>query len=412
MRRAAFTLYFTFVSMTVLCANPLGSFAPEALRMTGAELRMTFCETLLAEGHPERSRHPERSEGSQTEALITYLSRLLDETLIGDAQLMRLTEGLERGEVVNPISEVEVADFRLAVQRSGLEYLIQSGGFDPDMLLSWVREKLSERGAVQEQREVVHKETEVIFQPMEFVSVESGKFKMGEKDKYVDVFLSSRFAMAQFLVTQWQWAMVMGENPSGFVHGSESMEVKIKGVKIRMQPNHPVEQVSWDDVQKFIERLNKLSKTEDPVIYQVIADHMKGKVYGLPTDAQWERASGAGMNPYFPYFPFGHSKKLKDQAWFHETSKGKTHAVGLKHSNVFGLYDMHGNVWEWVCDRFWFGDLRGGINPTGPNMGFNHVIRGGSFLDVINHRPNPRDNFSPDVRRVNLGFRLIRVNAR
>src|SRR3989339_686292 len=91
-----------------------------------------LCEMLLAESPPSgffalRA----QNDSDQTSSLITYLSRLLDETLIGDEHLVRFSEGLERGEVINPISEVEAADFRLSVQRSGLEYLIQSGGFDP-----------------------------------------------------------------------------------------------------------------------------------------------------------------------------------------------------------------------------------------------------------------------------------------
>src|SRR3990167_3532714 len=138
----------------------------------GLEVHADLCETLLAEPRPSgffalRA----QNDSDQTSPLITYLSRLLDETLIGDVHLVRLAEGLERGEVVNPISEAEAADFRLSVQRSGLEYLIQSGGFDPDILLMWVQEKLSERGAVRVQRKEVHTKTKIPIQPMEFQEI-------------------------------------------------------------------------------------------------------------------------------------------------------------------------------------------------------------------------------------------------
>src|SRR3989338_2584560 len=146
MRRAAFTVYFMFVIFSFLYANPCEGLLEASVILSAEGAKDPFAEDSS------------RNALGMTEVLITYLSRLLDETLIGDVHLVRFAEGLERGEVVNPISEVEAADFRLSVQRSGLEYLIQSGGFDPDMLLTWVREKLSERGVVRQQREVVRED--------------------------------------------------------------------------------------------------------------------------------------------------------------------------------------------------------------------------------------------------------------
>src|SRR3989338_3469203 len=203
-------------------------------------------------------------EGSPTSSLITYLSRLLDETLIGDVHLVRFSEGLEQGQIINPISEVEASDFRLAVQRSGLEYLIHSGGFDPDMLLSWVREKLSERGVVRQQRDAVHQDTEIPIQPMEFVPIPSGKFMIGAKDTQKEVIIKEPYEMSVFQITQWQYAMVMESNPSKFKDGAGSVEIEINEKRIRMQPNHPVEQVSLEDARKFIAKLNELSRKDDP----------------------------------------------------------------------------------------------------------------------------------------------------
>ena len=147
-----------------------------------------LCEMLLVEPPPSgffalRAQNDSpnaQNDSDQTSSLITYLSRLLDETLIGDVHLVRFSEGLEQGQVINPISEAEAADFRLSVQRSGLEYLIQSGGFDPDALLTWAREKLSERGVVRQQREVVHQDA-VPFQPMEFQEIPAGEFWIDRK---------------------------------------------------------------------------------------------------------------------------------------------------------------------------------------------------------------------------------------
>src|SRR3989338_11033393 len=147
---------------------------------------------LLAE-----PRHSERSEGSPTASLITYLSRLLDENLIGDAHLVRFVEGLERGEVVNPILEEEAqTNFSLLVQRGGLEQMIQSDTLDREALSVWAQETLSERGIVRVQRKVVHKDTQIHFQPMEFVLIPD-----------------QSYSMSRFQTTQWQWAIIMEQNP-------------------------------------------------------------------------------------------------------------------------------------------------------------------------------------------------------
>jgi len=334
MKLVAFTLYFTFVSISVLYADPLGSFAPEALRMTGAELRMTSCETLLAEAHPERSSHPEvqSAEGSPTSSLIAYLSRLLDETLIGDVHLVRLAEGLERGEVVNPISEDEArVSSSLLVQSGGLNQLIQSDVLDRKVILAWAQEKLSQRSVAHLQREAVRYSTEHSLQLMEFVPIPS-----------------SVFEMAIFTVTQWQWVVIMGKNPSHFKDGKGAIKMEIEGKSMILKPDHPVERVSWNAAQRFIKRLTQLSEEKNPLVNKIIQGHSSGKVYQLPTQAQWEYAARAGTTT--PFW-FGEDwKKFGDYGWCRENSNEQTHAVGLKQPNPWGLYDMYGNVWEWTQD--------------------------------------------------------------
>ena len=372
----------------------------------GLEAHADLCETLLAEPRPSgffalRT----QNDSDQTSPLITYLSRLLDETLIGDVHLVRLSEGLERGEVVNPISEVEAADFRLSVQRSGLEYLIQSGGFDPDALLTWAKEKLSERGIVRVQREIVREDTERLFTQMQFVFLQPGEFWMGKEEKRTKVGIESPFEMSVFQVTQWQWAMVMGSNPSHFNIGANMIIAGICERSVQMQPDHPVEQVSWEDVQLFLEKLNELSKANSALIYEIIPEHSLGKIYRLPKKEEWEYATKAGTDTKFS---FGDDEtRLNDYAWFRDNSRETTHAVGLKLPNPWGLYDVHGNVWEWVQD----GDI---LETKDGSFSIPvRMTRGGAW-DYDAHRCASIRcaSFNLDYRSKDVGFRLVRTDAK
>jgi formylglycine-generating enzyme required for sulfatase activity len=164
----------------------------------------------------------------------------------------------------------------------------------------------------------------------------------------------------------------MGSNPSGF-----------KG------PNRPVEQVSWNDAQEFIAKLN--AKND-------------GYRYRLPTEAEWEYAARAGTTGAY-------AGDLDAMGWYDKNSGGKTHLVATKTANAWGLYDMHGNVWEWVQD--WYGDYSAVAvtDPVGPNTGSFRVYRGGSWSNWAQYcRSALRDFHSPDIRYNNLGFRLLRTS--
>ncbi|MBN2110118.1 MAG: formylglycine-generating enzyme family protein, partial [Methanosarcinaceae archaeon] len=158
---------------------------------------------------------------------------------------------------------------------------------------------------------------------MEFVLIPAGNFRMGspsgEEDRYDnegpvhEVTIGQAYYFGTYEVTQEQWVEVMGSNPSYF-----------KG------DNNPVEQVSWNDVQEFVEKLNEIEGTDK---------------YRLPSEAEWEYACRAGTTTRYS---FGDSESnLGEYAWYNDNSGGKTHPVGQKKPNPWGLYDMHGNVWEW-----------------------------------------------------------------
>lgn len=220
---------------------------------------------------------------------------------------------------------------------------------------------------------------------MEFVPIPAGSFLMGspgiEKDRDADegpqrqITISKPFYLGKYEVTQEQWEKVMTVNPSYF----------------KNCPKCPVENVNWQEIQNFITRLNALGE---------------GK-YRLPTEAEWEYACRAGANTKYS---FGEDESaLGGYAWFSENSGNRTHEVGTKQSNAWGLYDMHGNVWELVQD--WKGNYPNGAvtDPLGPANGSTRVGRGGSWYGLSRFlRSAGRFGNSPLDRDNGLGFRLVR----
>jgi formylglycine-generating enzyme required for sulfatase activity len=219
---------------------------------------------------------------------------------------------------------------------------------------------------------------------MKLVWIPPGEFMMGspssEKGREDDegpvhrVKISKGFWMGQTEVTQSQWQVVMGNNLSGF-----------KGDKL------PVERVSWNEAVEFCEKLSS----------------KEGRTYRLPTEAEWEYACRAGTQARFC---FGDAESsLGSYAWYGDNSDDKTHPVGQKEPNAFGLYDMHGNVWEWCGD--WYDDKyyseSPGVDPPGPKTGSSRVLRGGSWdHDPWRCRSADRIRSAPGYQSFHYGFRV------
>jgi formylglycine-generating enzyme required for sulfatase activity len=155
--------------------------------------------------------------------------------------------------------------------------------------------------------------------------------------------------------------------------------------------DHPVVCISWNDAMAYCEWLSERT----------------GEQYSLPTEAEWEYACRAESEVAYC---FGDDeKRLKEYAWYARNSKRRTHPVGQKKPNAWGLHDMHGNVWEWVQD--WFGDYskESQTNPSGAEQGSYRVIRGGSWGDGAGGcRSAYRGRGAPGIRGGILGFRLAR----
>jgi len=222
-----------------------------------------------------------------------------------------------------------------------------------------------------------------VFEP-DMIRVDGGKFTMGCTDgdcfSYEDdnreipsheVTVSS-FSIAKYPVTQKQWRALMGSNPSNCV-GEE----------------HPVERVSWQDAQAFIQKLNTLT----------------GKQYRLPTEAEWEYAARGGSQS--KGYKYSGSNDVNTVAWYDLNSGNKSHPVGLKEPNELKIYDMSGNVWEWCSD--WYGkysDLPQ-TNPPGPSSGIAHVIRGGTYVIQSQCvRVSMRSGATTNLTNPYIGFRL------
>jgi len=214
---------------------------------------------------------------------------------------------------------------------------------------------------------------------LEMMLIPAGKFMMGSPASEVgrvdnetqhEVTLTKPFYMGKYEVTQEQWQAVMGDNPS-----------LAKGAKL------PVNKLSWNDCQQFINKLNAKSNGG----------------YRLPTEAEWEYACRAGTITAYSY---GDSLTKSDAS----IEGGSIKLVGSYTPNAFGLYDLHGNVWEWCED--WYGDYPAGsiTDPKGSAEGPVRVLRGQSFLERKSARSSLRHSDMPTGRyHGNVGFRLVKT---
>ena len=219
---------------------------------------------------------------------------------------------------------------------------------------------------------------------IDLVLIPSGTFMMGgdgkDDEKPVHkVTISKPFYIGKYEVTQEQWEAVMGNNPSNF-----------KG------PKNPVEQVSWQDCQAFLQKLNDKFASS-------------GAKFSLPTEAQWEYACrAAGTAKY----GFGDAEaSLGEYAWFGGNAGFKTHPVGEKKPNGCGLYDMHGNVWEWCADWYdagYYGQSPA-EDPAGPSSGSYRVLRGGGCIGFASDCRSARRILSVPPSSRLYGLRVVCV---
>jgi formylglycine-generating enzyme required for sulfatase activity len=213
---------------------------------------------------------------------------------------------------------------------------------------------------------------------MTFVRIKPAAFTMGEGKTARQVTLTKEYWIGATEVTQAQWKAVTGENPSYFKQMSDAAKL-------------PVEQVSWDDCAKFLEKLNA---------------KLKDKKATLPTEAEWEFACRAGTESRWS---FGEDKsKLDAHAWFENNALMDLHPVASKKANAWGLHDMHGSVWEWCADWHADADTKPATDPKGPDKGTERVIKGGSYeCKADDTRSSIRKGADPAAPNKEIGLRVV-----
>jgi formylglycine-generating enzyme required for sulfatase activity len=219
---------------------------------------------------------------------------------------------------------------------------------------------------------------------MDFVLVKGGCFQMGDvfddgdrEERPVHEVCLEDFYLGRYEVTQGQWNMLKGRNPSSN----------------KKSDMHPVENVSWNDAQDFIKELNQKS----------------GRNFRLPTEAEWEYAARSGGQREKWAGANNNESELDNYGWHNGNASRETHPVGQKRPNALGLFDMTGNVWEWVGDWYDSSYYKENIrnNPGGPGRGSDRVYRGGSYKDSAKDlRTMKREKKSNRRSDDTLGFRL------
>jgi formylglycine-generating enzyme required for sulfatase activity len=218
---------------------------------------------------------------------------------------------------------------------------------------------------------------------MKFKLIPAGTFTMGEGDDAHEVTLTQPFKIGVHEVTQAQYEQVMGVNPSHF-----------------KDADNPVEKVSWEDAVEFCRKLSELP-----------AEKATGNVYRLPTEAEWEYACRAGTTTKFSFGDDG--SEAGDYAWYNDNANRKTHPVGSKQPNAWGLYDMHANASEWCQD--WKEDYPAGAvtDPTGPASASYRVLRGGCWIHSAENCGSAyRGEGDPSYGFKDIGFRVVRSSGK
>ncbi|MEW6745536.1 MAG: SUMF1/EgtB/PvdO family nonheme iron enzyme [Planctomycetota bacterium] len=324
-------------------------------------------ELLDAQGRPFKGERQSVSEESLSVTVVARDNRALSRLTVNGEE-KRLDVGAKEARVTANVP-LRVGENRFVAEVADRSGRTAKATLTVEWSAAPVFAGFTYRGKnAQGKHEYVHEKT-----GLEFVYIEPGTFMMGPPDgeagrdsdeKQHQVTITKPYLIAKYEVTQEVWQKVMGSNPSHFKQGGK----------------YPVENVSWNDVMEFCKKVG----------------------LELPTEAQWEYACRAGTTT-------AHAGDLDAMGWYDKNSGSSTHPVGQKSPNAWGLYDMHGNVWEWCAD--WYADYPTGsiTDPAGPVRGSQRVLRGGCWLNNAGAcRSAYRTTPQPEWGNTGSGFRPAR----
>lgn len=323
----------------------------------------------------------------------------------------RATIKSDRDAMIKTIEEAtEIAD---QIDDRGLELARES-----DELMKKGEKLEAERVLIRSMRLIPDRDTARIRQErrqLRMVRIPPGEFLMGAENPEPDtletpfhkVRITKPFEISAVETTQVLYERVMGSNPSWFSNKRQAKDKIIEDTS-----NYPVEKTTWYDAIEFCNRLS--DRLGYPRYYHINGKKVTirgGNGYRLPTEAEWEYACRAGSKTIYCYGD--DVDRLGDYAWYGKNSKKSTQRVGLKKPNAFGLYDMHGNVWEWCFDSFTqdFYKSAGLEDPVNVEItpDDKHMLRGGSFFDIPTFlRASFRSAIEADDQIVIKGFRVCR----
>jgi formylglycine-generating enzyme required for sulfatase activity len=345
-------------------------------------------------------------ETDNSSNFISYLEELLTEQILTDEDLIKFKDSLENNTLSNPLHFNHSSSYY--IHYKGLENLIEEGGLNHNLILDWIIKTLEKRGHEFIERSKVKAETAYpAFNKMEFNPIKPGYYKK-DKDSF---YITEPFEMMSTEVTQWQWSMIMGGNPSFFNKGEDSRTIILptNDNPITLRPNNPVERISWDNIQDFIAKLNDLASKDNPLIYAIIPDHKKNYYYNLPTRHQWVYvATNQGqIKKYEEYFTDG--KTAYEYGWL-QGKNYETHPVGTLNPfmiNGYAFYDLMGNIEELVTEdpilTKYIAASMGGNFMSHLHLDLYMMIASTYFL----HYKVNKDKIASDK----IGFRLIRYQV-
>ena len=373
---------------------------------------LVFCLSVTAQGAADcrglLSPPPGKRGGlTPDQRFAAYFSELLEAGVLETEVLTAYLENLARGEIANPVTEeVALMNWEGEIHRDSFQEYVEGGGLTIGWQREWAKGKLAELERKRKKQRMTRKETwelalEDAFPEVRTIRLPGGRFRMGSpkgeegrSDNENQVWTElSPFEVMDAPVTQGVWVAVAGWNPSLFQGENHCIHHRMVG-GVSLCPDLPVENVSWQDVRVFLRLLNK-----------ALGIGEGGRKWGLPTEAQWEYAARGGTTGRYS---FGDDPKdLKKYAVYRDR---QTRPVRSKAPNPYGLYDVHGNVWEWTRD--WYHEnLTGGVDPLQTDPGTFPMARGGSWSwsnSAQELRSAYRLNGIPGMWSGIVGFRLVR----